>query len=762
MDMTWKRPAGRVWARVRAWMALALVAGVAACGGGGGSDSPSATVSVSAAEVDLGERYEDLQNPEPKSVTVTVTGHGVAAVGVAYDDAYPVEGWVGAQLSGTGSPYTLTVGLAAEAPVGEHTAHLVAGAVDDKGNVLDLTPLTVRYKVLARLRADVSSLDFEGVNGAPPPAGAALGLHAQGLAWTAVTSDPWIRLSAYEGTGDDSLTVTVDDEGLASGPHSGHITLTSADGQTVTVDVAFTLTSTALTVSTTRLDFGGANGRDASARSLQLSLGTQGNAYDWELASLPAWLTASQRSGQVSSIAQEVVFTPDMSVAPGVHDGTLRFVAHVNGDTIEQQVTVQLRVDSRRLHVSEDGVAFTSTPSWSRLTRTVTVNDNFGMATNWTATSDQAWLAVTSGGVAGGSLMLTANPASLAGDTLSIATVTIQSSDPQVAKAYVRVGLWKGATTPAATVSKTGVSYIRIANDPVRPYVYAHAGGSTIDVYHAYTAAKIATITGVGNTLRDMAVGSDGRHLYVVDEGFRRIAVVNLDTRTKTRVIATSGPTEGGYTLVATRVTGVEVLLGGDGTAYRATDGAPVSLYTGLRYHMTASRDGSHLYYINWGMSPASAGGYTADYTAAGSGALLTQRIDGPSMDVGSDGNDIAVSPDGRTLYTTSSTSNSGSPYVFKTFDAQTLSAIGHLPPVTIWPTSIETGSDGRVAGGVSGTYEDYDICLYSKTGGLLRKYKIAGYAKTLSGQNLVFSGDALMLAATTTDPKLVFIPIGP
>ncbi|MGM9487136.1 YncE family protein [Ideonella sp. YS5] len=747
--------------RVRVFAALAIATVLSACGGGGGSDGPAATVTVDRSTVALADTYED-EYPAPQTLNVQVTGHGIADVGLAYDPAYPAEDWVGAELAGAAPSYQLTIGAASPTTPGEHTAHLLFGAVDDKGNVLDSTPIVVTYKVVARLRTDMPTIAMEGVNGAAAPETVHFSVSGEGLSWTASSPQGWIRIGNASGTGPAQIDVDVDDSGLASGTHAGSIVITSTDGQSITIPVTFTLTSTSLSVSSTSLSFGGATGRDAGAQTLQLSLGTDGNAYEWELQSFPAWLIPSATSGTVSSAPQDVSFTPDFAAAgQGQSSATLTFVAHVNGDLVEQQVSVALKVDGHRLHASEDGVALASTPSWSRLTRTIKVNENFGQAVAWTASSDKSWLSVTSSGVAGGNLVLTANPAAVATDSLSIATVTIKTSDSKIANATVRVGLWKGASTPAAVVTKTGVNYIRIANDPVRPYVYAHDGTSTIDVYHAYTGAKVATITGVGNTLRDMAVGTDGRNLYVVDEGFKRIAVIDLNTMARTRTITTSGPTDAGYTLVATRVTGVEVLLGGDGTAYRASDGAVVSLATGLRYHMTASRDGSHLYYINWGLSPASAGGYVADYTAAAGGALLTTPIPS-SMDVGSDGDDIAVSADGATLYTASSTSNNGAPYVFKTFDATTLSAIGHLPPVTIWPTSVEAASDGRVAGGVSGTYEDYDICLYSKTGALLRKYKVAGYAQTLAGQNLVFTGDALMLVATTTDPKLVFIPVGP
>ncbi|HJV68173.1 MAG TPA: hypothetical protein VJ693_03410, partial [Ideonella sp.] len=164
-------PGVHTWSRLR-WIAGVAIAGaLAACGGGGGgSDTPSATVSVSASSVTLADSYEDAQSPESQTLTVSVSGHGIAGVGLAFDPAYPVEPWVGADMVGSASPYTVTIGLSGTAAVGDHTAHLLVGAVDADGNVLDAKPVTVTYKVLARLRTDTASLNFEGVNGATPPA----------------------------------------------------------------------------------------------------------------------------------------------------------------------------------------------------------------------------------------------------------------------------------------------------------------------------------------------------------------------------------------------------------------------------------------------------------------------------------------------------------------------------------------------------------------------------------------------------------------
>ncbi|HWC72884.1 MAG TPA: BACON domain-containing carbohydrate-binding protein, partial [Gemmatimonadales bacterium] len=63
------------------------------------------------------------------------------------------------------------------------------------------------------------------------------------FAWTASDDAPWITLSATFGTGNDTITVTVDPNGQPAGTHTGHVTVTApgANGSPVTVPVTLTI-----------------------------------------------------------------------------------------------------------------------------------------------------------------------------------------------------------------------------------------------------------------------------------------------------------------------------------------------------------------------------------------------------------------------------------------------------------------------------------------------------------------------------------------
>src|SRR5262249_15074068 len=137
-----------------------------------------------------------------------------------------------------------------------------------------------------------------------------------------------------------------------------------------------------------------------------------------------------------------------------------------------------------------------------------------------------SWLSVTSSGLTGGTLVLTANPAGLQADQEYIAHVTISSSDGSVLNTQsVRVGLWVGSADPGdATISGT---FLHIAANPVEPYVYAVDGASNVLVYQVYSGALVRTLTTSLAATGEITVSSDGTQLFVSDT--TNLEVVAID-----------------------------------------------------------------------------------------------------------------------------------------------------------------------------------------------------------------------------------------
>jgi hypothetical protein len=305
---------------------------------------------------------------------------------------------------------------------------------------------------------------------------------------------------------------------------------------TRTLPVTLNLSKATLTpLATTTL--GGTYGRDfSSSQDLKLSLNTATLSWPWQLG-MPSWATVTAAAGSVNAAGTSVTFKakPANTIA-GVTSAMLTAVATVNGDTVSSPVLLSINKDQHK--PAESAVAFVSMPGWSRLTRTISVADNYGSFGGMSASSDQPWLVV---GVSADKLILTADPSQLLSDTLSTATITITPSDSDAGAGSDPRGIVeRRPRRPAASLP-----YTNVVTDPLRPYAYLHNGGAVIDVYNIYTGQKEASITGFSAHLGDMAVTPNGDSLYVVDIDNARVSVVNLGTAPSAATAAGGGRHQG-------------------------------------------------------------------------------------------------------------------------------------------------------------------------------------------------------------------------
>lgn len=606
---------------------------------------------------------------------------------------------------------------------------------------------------------------FSVINGAPTTSQSILFTLNNGVAtaWSASSNADWLTVSPTAGTtpGTTNLSVNPSAGQLASGTYTANVNFVSPNIPGKSLPVTLNLTKPTLAASTPTLTFGGTNGRDFSNQSLTLNLNTSTNSWPWSLSGLPSWATPSINSGTVSQTGTTISFAPNPQHAPtGTSTVVMNATVKVNGDSVSVPVSVNIHKDQHRLLVSESGVAFSTTPNWSRLTRTIKVSSNFGSVTPWTASSDKPWLSVTptgTTGASGTSLILNADPASLPSDAISYATVTLTSSDPTITTPErIKVAFWKGSITPNA-ITKLPQSYTQVVADPIRPLAYLHSAGSGIDVYNLYTATKVGNIPSVGAAMGDMTVSQNGDYLYVLDTAARSIQVVDLATRTVSATWPLAAAVSQSSTVKAIRPNGVEVVLVGDGTAYLATSGKRLS-NSSIFGVITASSDGKRVFTQDQGYSPAGVASYSVDYSDISGGVLLVSQLASAGFINGaSNGKDIAVSNDGARLYTAS-----GAPYRCTSIQPSDLTAVGSLPGGDAYPNNVEVSNDGRVFCGISGWYSDADVWVHGANGALLNSYKFAGYAKALRDRQMKLSGDGLMLVALTDDPQLVFVPVGP
>lgn len=329
-------------------------------------------------------------------------------------------------------------------------------------------------------------MTFSGINGATIASQPlTVGLNnGDNITWAASSSHAWLVIDKTSGTTPDSVSVSVDPAAasLSSGAYTGTITITGTfqgDPLSADIPVQLNLTAPAMTVTPATILLGGDDGIDLNPESLlQFSLPTGANAYPWTATlgthSGGSWLLADTTSGTVSSSTANINLSIDRSLlSGGVYEGTVSLSATVNGDTVTTDVPVTLNVEHHNLFVADNGVAFTSTPTISKLTHNVPVQDSYGSATTpWSASSNRTWFTVTPSGAAGDDMTLTVDPSGLGADTVHLATVTISSSAGTIENTEtVRVGFWIGSTAPSGTNS-VATQYQMLISDPIRPFTF--------------------------------------------------------------------------------------------------------------------------------------------------------------------------------------------------------------------------------------------------------------------------------------------------
>jgi hypothetical protein len=436
-------------------------------------------------------------------------------------------------------------------------------------------------------------------------------------------------------------------------------------------------------------------------------------------------------------------------LAVGSHTATVTFTNGYQTATVNVSLSMTFTSQHHTLEVIGNGVALTSTPSLSRLTRTLQVEDSLGLTTTpWTATSNQTWLTVTASGTTANRLTITADPTGLAADTLQYAIVTLSSTDPTVEKTdTVRVGLWVGSTTPGAKTSVT-TAFTELVTDPVRPYAYVHDSTSTtIRAYNVYTGDLVTTFTAPGK-LGAMTISHDGSTLFALDIDHLRVVPIAVEFGMVGSGWSVTG-TSGAIPLTYVRTKGLGAILAGDGHAYAADTGAQLAPtfnggYAGVT-SLTASLGGR--------LFCADTACYPLDFSRFTPGGLVSGPLS-VSASAGGNFHEAAISNDGSKVYTAS-----GGEYDFPVTDVASNQQVGTLSGQA-YPGNVEVGADGTIYCGMYSSPSSPDVWIYdasATSGDTSRQLRLAGSGSSLLDRQLTVSGDGLRVVALTSDPALVF-----
>lgn len=685
-----------------------------------------------------------IGDPQPASASLALTGNGLVWTAAAD------QPWFRLSATGGTAPSTLTVTFdPANLAPGLHTGHLSVATVDYS----DVIDLPVSLTVTAPdFNISAQSLSFTGTNGVPLASqflDLALSNQSAGT-WTATAGDPWLMVDASSGSLPGTVKVSVDPTvgPLPSGAWDTTLTLKATlPGTTLTkvVPVHLNLQRAVLTVTPETIVSGGIDGRSLAGQTLQVSLGTGANAHPWTAAVDQPWMTLAATSGAGSAAPESLGLTYKRNLLlGGNHQGNVVVTCPVNGDVLTVTVPVVLKLDAHKVLAETNGVAFTSLPGLSRLTRTLKIRDNFAAAATWTATSSQPWLAATAAGTAPGELTITADPTGLAPDNLYLATVTVASADPTVEGTdVIQVGLWVGSqpATPVSVPAGFGENMFGLVMDPVRPYAYVGNGLHDIKVFNIYTGALVKTLVSASYSVNLAGISSDGARLYLLNTG--SITSINLAD-------GTSGPCWFNGTglqasgLVYARSNGKGLLILNNGNIFDATDGTFygsffLGAYAGGNLWIAASPDGSR--FVNQHSdSPGFFSEQSLDFSAMDGGKVLATVVSEGTPGAGS--RDIALNADGSRVYLACNDST------FKTFDGTTSTAnpLLNLPGLP-GNCAVAAGLDGRFYGATRTNDALSDIWTFSPEGHPLDSFKVTTMGRAVQWRTLRLSGDGLRVA---------------
>jgi hypothetical protein len=621
------------------------------------------------------------------------------------------------------------------------------------------------------------SLSLTAVFGSSVMPSTTLSVIGDSIGWQATSSASWLQLSALSGTGAATLTVSTNTQALAAGTHTAKLTFTDPGiSRTVEVDVQITVSLPVLTASVNSISYDGRFGWSDLTRPLDVSLNTGFNSYPVSVqVSFGAanTVTTTFTDGVADANPHRLNVTLDPTkLKSGQHTGQVTLTAHVNGQDIARTLPLEALASERVLYASNDGVALAHIGSVDSTTRTVTILDSYGVAgTQWTATDNQPWLTVTPSGLSGGSMTITANPTGLAADVY-YATVTLASADANVESTKaIRVALWVQPLEEPDLGFSVPKVYKQLAADPLRPFVYAHNGSGTIDVFNNDSRMPRPAITGLSGTLGPMVASSDGKWLFVLDPTNGSVTRIDLDDTSvrTTWPLPDFKPSMQPTALVYARPSGHGILVLNDRRVIDAESSTVFALggngqLVVQQFDLGRTRpQGDGICVVSTQFTPF--GGQCLDlrYSTYGTPDVSgTQRIafDGHVMPSSTAGfaTDFALTPDGESIIIAQS---GGGPVPVIRFSMSTGLYLGPvLPENAAHPRraarSVAVGSDGAIYADVlNDQFSDDGVeAIYSwNADGTERNPPLQLSASNLTGllHQLVVPGDAMGAAYLTS-----------
>jgi len=749
---------------LRALFAIFAIACHGACGGGNGAGGRPGGAGFDVALDSEAVQLVALQNaspPPPRAIGLQIAGASQVLITTSFEGTAP--SWLAASIGGSPTHYSVVLAVVSTALAhGDHPATLVISVRDPATGGM----VTRKLGVVLTIGRDLAIADEPHAaaftyGSSDMAESLAVEIGAGAGHWRAESSAPWLRIgSTTPLDGETSLlAVTVDAAALAPGSYTASLAITGDDTAqgTATKPFALTVRPPVLGLSGDPIVLGGVDGSAELVAQLSISLDTGSAAYrvtvEPTAESGGAWLVANPADARIDARGATIAVTGlAVALTPGTYRGALRVRATVRDLVIDRTIAVTANLEDHRLLVGTTGVGLVANPPPARsvTTRALSVATSLGRpGVAWRATADQPWLHVTAGGTVGEPLVLTADPAGVAADVVQLATVTVTSLDPAVRDAEaIRVGFRVNSTAPADV--NLPIVARNVATSPVEPIAFFTNRTQAIVGYDTDTGALVRNFPTAVPSAGAIAVGPDGRRLYVYDAN--NLRVVELDATTGTVLAGYTSrrdrfPVPSGGGLAIVRAGGHSFLITPVGRSYDVATGteytddnflAPLAAIS----IVPAITGGSVLVEADTTYTPFNTRGvYRLRWSALGGGRLVTEHRFSTGFE--QTGHQGCISADNQTAYTVTDG--------IRGLSMASGETVQMLPMASGQPRAMLCLWNGVIAGGIDSFGAPPDVFLYDGPSGIPLARVSSGDAKLVE-LGLAASSDSTRLISLTGD----------
>ena len=239
-------------------------------------------------------------NPAPQTLTISNTGGGTLSWS-ASDSAT----WLSlSPASGTGNGAVTATVATSTMTAGSYSGTVTLTAT---GATPVTVPVSLTVTAASTLTLSPSSLSYAATQGAANPANQNIALTNAGgtLNWTVSDSALWLAVSPASGSGNSTLTTSVNTAGLSAGTYNGTITVSAAGASSKTV--AITLTVSAPATSSATLTWNAVTASDLAGYKIYRA--TTSGGYGAPIATVQGNVTTYIASGLQSGTTYFFVIT---------------------------------------------------------------------------------------------------------------------------------------------------------------------------------------------------------------------------------------------------------------------------------------------------------------------------------------------------------------------------------------------------------------------------------------------------------------------